>query len=85
MAGNDIHVGLVGAGIGGLAATIALRHAGAKVTVLEATAVLGEVCAFSILSQNWTDRQQIGAGIQMVFHFPTIEFRNLKLRYREDA
>ena len=50
MAGNDIHVGLVGAGIGGLAAAIALRHACAKVTVLEATAVLGEVCACPILS-----------------------------------
>ncbi len=45
MAGESIHVGLVGAGIGGLAAAIALRHAGAKVTVLEASSVLREVCA----------------------------------------
>ena len=46
MAGENIHVGLVGAGIGGLAAAIALRHAGAMVTVLEASSVLREVCAF---------------------------------------
>ena len=43
MAVNDIHVGLVGAGIGGLAAAIALRRAGARVAVLEAAQVLGEV------------------------------------------
>ncbi len=43
MARKDIHVGLVGAGIGGLAAAIALRRAGAKVTVLDAAAVLGDV------------------------------------------
>ena len=43
MAVKDIHVGLVGAGIGGLAAAIALRRAGARVTVLEAAQVLGEV------------------------------------------
>ncbi len=40
MARKDIHIGLVGAGIGGLAAAIALRRAGAKVT---AAAVLGGV------------------------------------------
>ena len=43
MATKDIHVGLVGAGIGGLTAAIALRRAGARVTVFEAAQVLGEV------------------------------------------
>jgi cation diffusion facilitator CzcD-associated flavoprotein CzcO len=37
------HVGLVGAGIGGLAAAIAIAQAGAQVTVLEAAVELGEV------------------------------------------
>lgn len=46
---RKLHIGLIGAGIGGLAAAIALCRAGAKVTVLEAAAELGE----------------IGAGIQM--------------------
>lgn len=40
---QSIHVGIVGAGIGGLAAAIALRRAGARVTMLEAADELGEV------------------------------------------
>lgn len=44
-----LHVGLSGAGIGGLAAAISIARSGCKVTVLEAAAELGE----------------IGAGIQM--------------------
>ena len=43
MAANEIQVGLVGAGIGGLAAAIALRRAGVRVCVLEAAQELGEV------------------------------------------
>ncbi|KAI9657699.1 MAG: hypothetical protein M1821_002875 [Bathelium mastoideum] len=46
---NDLHVGLCGAGIGGVFAAIAIAKAGARVTVLEAADNLGE----------------IGAGIQM--------------------
>lgn len=41
----DLHVGICGAGIGGVAAAIALREAGVKVTVLEAAAELGEIGA----------------------------------------
>jgi salicylate hydroxylase len=46
---TKIYIGLCGAGLGGLAAAIALHRAGAQVTVLEAAPSLGE----------------IGAGIQM--------------------
>lgn len=49
MSPSSLSIGVVGGGIGGLAAAIALRRAGASVTVLEAAAELGE----------------IGAGIQM--------------------
>lgn len=38
-----LHVGLCGAGIGGLAAAIAIAQGGARVTVLEAAEELGEV------------------------------------------
>lgn len=37
-----LHVGLCGAGIGGLAAAIAIAQGGARVTVLEAAEELGE-------------------------------------------
>ena len=49
MSDRTLKVGIVGAGLGGLAAAIAIARAGAEVTVLEAASALGE----------------IGAGIQM--------------------
>ena len=50
MTKRELEVGIVGAGIGGVMAAIAIARAGGKVTILEAAAQLGE----------------IGAGIQMV-------------------
>lgn len=49
MGRRNLHVGICGGGMGGLAAAIACARAGAKVTILEAAKELGE----------------IGAGIQM--------------------
>lgn len=49
MAKRDLNVGIVGAGMGGVMASIAIARAGGKVTILEASHQLGE----------------IGAGIQM--------------------
>ena len=46
---EPLHVGIVGAGLGGLTAAIAIAQAGVRVTILEAAKELGE----------------IGAGIQM--------------------
>lgn len=42
---RKLNVGLCGAGLGGLAAAIAIARAGCNVTILEAAAELGEVNA----------------------------------------
>ena len=49
---NVIHVGLCGAGIGGVFAAIAIARAGARVTVLEATDHLGEVFYTRIVAET---------------------------------
>lgn len=45
MAAKSLHVGIIGGGIGGLAAAIAIARSGAKVTLLEAVKELGEIGA----------------------------------------
>lgn len=43
MAKVQLHVGIIGAGLGGLAAAIPIAKAGHKVTILEQAPALGEV------------------------------------------
>ena len=43
MGESKLHVAIVGAGLGGLAAAIGIARAGHNVTILEQAAVLGEV------------------------------------------
>lgn len=52
---RQLQVGIVGGGLGGLAASIAIARSGAQVTVLEAATKLGE----------------IGAGIHVCTHART--------------
>ncbi|RLL96755.1 hypothetical protein CFD26_105878 [Aspergillus turcosus] len=65
---QNIHVGIVGAGIGGLAAAVAFRRAGVDVTVLEAAEELREVnhipiACMDILLQRWGVSDVIGENL----------------------
>jgi len=54
---RELHVGVVGAGIGGIMASIAIARAGGKVTVLEAASQLGEIGAgIQMVLEQWTFR-----------------------------
>ncbi|KAJ5677469.1 Salicylate hydroxylase [Penicillium maclennaniae] len=82
MGSHQVHVGIVGAGIGGLAAAIALRHAGARVTVLEAAEALGEIGAgiqmtpnVSVLLQRW--------GVDKVIGDNLVQFEELNMRRKD--
>ena len=68
-----VHVGIVGAGMGGLAAAIAMSRGGVKVTILEATTELGEIGAgiqiFSNISKyliRWGVDEIIGDNLVQV-------------------
>lgn len=43
MARKQLHVGIIGAGLGGLAAAIGIAKAGFQVTIIEQAPLLGEV------------------------------------------
>ncbi|KAJ4502106.1 hypothetical protein HRR83_008763 [Exophiala dermatitidis] len=79
---QDVHIGIVGAGIGGLATAIALRKAGANVTVLEAAEQLGEIGAgiqmtpnVSVLLQRWGVDKVIGGNL--------VQFEELNMRRKD--
>jgi len=76
------HVGICGAGLGGLAAAIAISKAGAKVTVLEAAAELGEIGAGIQMSPN-VARLLIKWGVGKVIGDNLVEFEELNMRRKD--
>ena len=59
-----LRVVIVGAGLGGLATSIALRRCGHEVIILEAAAVLSEVKLVNVVDKS-AHGYQVGAGIQV--------------------
>ncbi len=60
MADNKLHVGVIGAGLGGLAAAIGIARAGHRATILEQTPVLGEVSPTGTWRPNHADCSKSG-------------------------
>ena len=79
--GSVLHVGICGGGIGGLAAAIAIRKAGARVTVLEAATELGEIGAGIQMTPN-VSRLLIKWGVSDVIGDNLVEFEELNMRRR---
>ncbi|CZR65950.1 related to salicylate hydroxylase [Phialocephala subalpina] len=76
---KPLRIGLCGAGIGGLAAAIALQRAGAQVTVLEAAPELGEIGAGIQMTPN-VSRLLIQWGVADVIGDNLVEFEELNMR-----
>ena len=77
-----LNIGICGAGIGGLAAAIAICKAGAKVTVLEAAPELGEIGAGIQMTPN-VARLLIKWGVDTVIGNNLVEFEELNMRRRD--
>ncbi|KAI0410910.1 salicylate hydroxylase [Xylaria grammica] len=81
--GSDgLRVGIIGAGIGGMAAAVAMRYAGVQVTVLEAAEQLGDIGAgiqvtpnVSVLLQTW--------GVDKVIGDNLVQFEELNMRRKD--
>jgi len=79
---QKLHIGICGAGIGGLAAAIAMAKAGAKVTVLEAAPELGEIGAGIQMTPN-VARLLVNWGVSEVIGDNLVEFEELNMRRRD--
>lgn len=81
---KKIHVGLVGAGLGGLTAAIAIARAGAKVTVLEAAAELGEIGAGIQMTPN-VSRFLIRWGVSDIIGDDLVQCDSVNMRRSSDG
>jgi len=81
---QKVHIGICGAGIGGLAAAISMAKAGAKVTVLEAAPELGEIGAGIQMTPN-VARLLVDWGVDQVIRDNLVEFEELNMRKRDGA
>ncbi|KAF2095983.1 FAD/NAD(P)-binding domain-containing protein [Rhizodiscina lignyota] len=79
---RELHVCIVGAGIGGLAAAIAIAQAGAKVTVLEAAEELGEIGAGIQMTPN-ASRLLIRWGVDKEIGEDLVCFDELNMRRKD--
>ncbi|EMF17714.1 FAD/NAD(P)-binding domain-containing protein [Sphaerulina musiva SO2202] len=80
--GRDLHVGIVGAGIGGVLASIAMARVGCKVTVLEAAEQLGEIGAGIQMTPN-VARLLIRYGVDKVIGDDLVRITELNLRKKD--
>ncbi|KAL9111101.1 MAG: hypothetical protein Q9227_004364 [Pyrenula ochraceoflavens] len=79
---TDLHIGICGAGIGGLMAAIAIAEAGARVTVLEAAHELGEIGAGIQMTPN-AARLLIRWGVDKVVGDNLVECAELNMRRKD--
>ncbi|KAK5115804.1 hypothetical protein LTR85_009398 [Meristemomyces frigidus] len=80
---RTLKVGLVGAGLGGLAASIALARAGCAVTVLEAAAELGEIGAGIQMTPN-VSRLLMKWGVDAIIGDDLVQCKEINMR-RQDG
>ncbi|CZT24431.1 related to salicylate hydroxylase [Ramularia collo-cygni] len=83
MGKQELHIGIVGGGIGGVMAAIAIARAGGNVTVLEAATQLGEIGAGIQMTPN-VSRLLIRYGIDKAIGDDLVQFKELNLR-RQDG
>lgn len=82
MAKQELNVGIVGAGIGGMLASIAIAQAGANVTILEAASQLGEIGAGIQMTPN-AARLLIRYGVDKVAGRDLVRFDEVNLRGKD--
>ncbi|CAK3960276.1 Salicylate hydroxylase [Lecanosticta acicola] len=82
MAKQELHVGIVGAGIGGVMAAIAIARAGGTVTVLEAAAQLGEIGAGIQMTPN-VARLLIRYAVDRAIGNNLVRFEELNMRAKD--